>query len=374
MKKPAFTLSLVQPAQSPDTATVYRAAKGYVASGLSFIPIGVAGDKRPAFHLLPHAWSEAKDKYVATWKQYKTVPPTIQEIQEWYRDSDSEVGMAILGGAVSGGLEIVDCDNWDVAQHWVRLVESQLPGLLKRLVLVQSPRPGLHVYYRCSEIGGNQKLARVPDPTKDNKKPKTVIEIKGEGGYCLAPPSPAECHPRGICYTFLSSRDLTRIPMISVSERDMLHACARLLDCWKQPERPEQSSRIRRTETGAYQRPGDAFNALADWSEILKPHGWGWQGQGAESGDHWCRPGKSEGTSATTDFGGSDLMYVFSSNADLFEADRAYTKFHAFALLNHAGDFRAAARALVRKGYGASQLAGRVADPFARYRSFRRSS
>jgi hypothetical protein len=59
-----------------------------------------------------------------------------------------------------------------------------------------------------------------------------------------------------------------------------------------------------------------------------------------------------EGTSATTDYAGSELLHVFSSNAAPFDQDTAYTKFHAFALLEHDGDFRAAARALAREGYG----------------------
>jgi len=54
----------------------------------------------------------------------------------------------------------------------------------------------------------------------------------------------------------------------------------------------------------------------------------------------WCRPGKKSGTSATTNFGGSDLLYVFSSNAEPFEQQTAYSKFHAYALLYHDGDFR----------------------------------
>jgi hypothetical protein len=34
-------------------------------------------------------------------------------------------------------------------------VAQQAPRLLDRLVKVQSPRPGLHVYYRCMEFGGS---------------------------------------------------------------------------------------------------------------------------------------------------------------------------------------------------------------------------
>src|SRR5262249_51329790 len=50
---------------------------------------------------------------------------------------------------------------------------------------------------------------------------------------------------------------------------------------------------------------------------------------------------------------------VFSTNAEPFEAERSYSKFEAYALLRHGGDFKGAARELRRQGYGAP---GRRAD------------
>lgn len=44
----------------------------------------------------------------------------------------------------------------------------------------------------------------------------------------LAPPSPAACHPRGKCYSFLDGKDLTMVPTISPDEREILLAAASL--------------------------------------------------------------------------------------------------------------------------------------------------
>ena len=64
----------------------------------------------------------------------------------------------------------------------------------------------------------------------------------------------------------------------------------------------------------------------------------------------WRRPGKdSGGHSATFD---GHVFYVFSSNAAPFESERGYNGFQVYALLEHRGDFTAAARALLDKGYG----------------------
>jgi Bifunctional DNA primase/polymerase, N-terminal len=358
--------------QNPSPEDVYQAAKKYLQSGLSLVPIRADGSKTPAYELLPRVWSEDEHRYRRPWSPYKTTQPTLSEVRDWFDPSDPrEFGLAIIGGEVSGNLEIIDCDNWHVAEQWMRLVQKRSPALINKLVLVQTPRPGLHAYFRCLECGGNQKLARIPDPEKENKKPKTIIEIKGEGGYCLAPPSPAACHPTGRFYTLLSKKDLTRIPTITPAERELLIDSARKLNCWTDPPRPAFSPKRRRSRDGEYLLPGDDFNYRADWKEILSPHGWQWLRRGGDGSDQWCRPGKKEGTSATTNFGGSDLLYVFSSNASPFDEMTAYTKFHAYTLLNHSGDHSAAARALARLGYGPGRKkSGQREAPFERYAGY----
>ena len=92
-------------------------------------------------------------------------------------------------------------------------------------------------------------------------------------------------------------------------------------------------------------RPGSDFNRTASWHDILEPHGWL---PVYRDGDEvfWRRPGKSEGISATTNYQGSNLLYVFSSSTEL-EPDTGYTPFAAFAILNYGGDFSRAAQSLV---------------------------
>jgi putative DNA primase/helicase len=239
--------------------------------------------------------------------------------------------------------------------------------LLSRLVQVQTPRPGLHVYYRCEVYGGNLKLARVlvNDPSGGPPTPKTVIEIKGEAGYCLTAPSPPSCHPTLRSYRFVSGQDLTTIPTITACERKILWECAKEFNTWQPPVRTRGPAPARRP--GTADRPGDDFNERVDWARILEPHGWSWAGAGSGGAECWCRPGKVHGVSATTNHGGYDLLYVFSANAAPFEPDTAYTKFHAYALLKHDGDFNAAARALAGQGYGRHGRRTTQVDPYDRY-------
>lgn len=329
--------------ESPPQGAVFRAASAYHNCGLSVIPIEPDGTKSPA---------------IGSWKTYQKRLPTNDELHDWFQPDRSIAawGLAVIGGAVSGGLEILDIDSWKYVDPWMQLVEKAAPGLLDRLVLVQTPRPGLHVYFRSTASTGNQKLARVPviDKKTGERKPKAIIETRGERGYALAPPSPPECHPTGRCYEVLYGKDLTMIPTISPDERAVLFDAARAFNRWKDPrECPEFHHRFHHTAAPQDGRPGDEFNARGDWREILEPHGWTLLFIGSDGTEYWRRPGKNAGgSSATVNHGGFDLLYVFSSNAAPFESERAFTKFSAYALLNHGGDFEAAARDLAAQGFG----------------------
>ena len=96
-------------------------------------------------------------------------------------------------------------------------------------------------------------------------------------------------------------------------------------------------------------RPGDDYNANADVAALLTQHGWSHERTTSDGNQHWCRPGKTAGTSATLK---DRVFYVFSSNAAPFEANRAYSPFAVLALLEFAGDFAAAARGLRQHGFG----------------------
>ena len=63
------------------------------------------------------------------------------------------------------------------------------------------------------------------------------------------------------------------------------------------------------------------------------------------------RPGKEGGVSASL-FPDTGVFYNFTSNGFPFESDKAYSPFGVYTLLEHGGDFAAAAKALADEGYG----------------------
>jgi hypothetical protein len=149
---------------------------------------------------------------------------------------------------------------------------------------------------------------------------------------------------------------LTALSTITAGERDLLHRIARTFD-----RTPASAHRDNGHERGENRSPGDDYAGQVSWEDILTPHGWR---PVRTVGDttQWRRPGKETGISATTGLksgSGNELLVVFSTNAAPFEGvnqagrpGATYTKFATYALLNHGGDYREAARALARLGYG----------------------
>lgn len=347
------------PETSPVTAgVVLTAALAYRDAGLSIIPIIPDGSKSPAWCLLPRVPSEGGGEGKHAWKPFQARIATEAEVRPWYEQWGPLCGIAVIGGKVSGGLEVIDFDTIDLFGPWSAQVEDLAPGLIDRLVHVQTPRPGRHVFFRCQAMEGNQKLARqlVINKETGNLEVKTLIETKSEGGYVLVPPSPPACHPSGRGYVFVGEKDLGQVPTITPEERNILLDTARSFNKCTNSEKVAPCRRPTARKTHRRHRPGDDFNVRARWADVLEPHGWVPVHVGSGDVEYWRRPGKVDGTSATINHGGHDLFHVFSTNAPPFESEHSYNKFQAYALLEHGGDFTAAAQALRAQGYGSAAL------------------
>ena len=326
----------------PATGALLRVAEQLLAAGISGIPIKADGTKAPA---------------IRSWDPYKERLPTPAEEQRWFAKGSR--GIAAVCGAVSGGLEALDFDLLSIFDPWRGLVDEEMPGLVDRLTRHRTPRPGATICYRCSQITGNTKLAQVPekDPKTGKIKPKTIIETRGEGGYFLIPGCPPGCHETGRLYEHIGGPPLSQVATITPEERECLwraarsfNQCVAAQDICEEPKTRSRDGRL---------RPGDDFsNRGPDWEQIIGPHGWTETKPG-----YWRRPGKAKSWSATTGYcktkDGYDLFANFSTNAHPFEGPRGdgkpctcYTKFAAYTLLSHGGDFTAAAKDLATQGYG----------------------
>ena len=252
---------------------------------------------------------------------------------------------------MSCGLQVLDFDREGAVAEWFcRLVEID-HALAERVnrgaVRIQTPSGGAHVYVRVPVDDGNQKLAVAAEPFTDRlgKIKSTIIETRGEGGYVVAPPSPG--------YRVITGR-FGELGEFSAGEWETMKQAARDLDEQEQP--PPQIE--------ADLRPGDDYNARGPGIvQLLVSHGWA-EVKGGRDCVHLVRPGKDprDGHSATANHNGNGIVHVFSSNAAPFAEGRDYSAFSAYALLEHAGDFAAAARKLASEGYGTPRESREIAQ------------
>ena len=339
-----------------------EAAMSYVAAGLSVIPIKPNGLKQPASNLLPVISEDVEGCPRRSWRPFVATRPTPELLQRWFGGWGNLCGIAVVGGRVSGNLEAIDIDQTELIEPWLDSVRTEAPNLLDRLVLVQTPRPGLHCYYRCAALGRNTKLAQRPVTVDDQNGVtvdlKVAIETRGEGGYALIPPSSGLCHPTGRPYAYFTERTLLDIQEITPEEREVLFAVSRTFDdtppsTRNVPSRPHTVASEPRPLDRS--KPGDDFSARVSWDDLLERYGWSLWDVNDDGCQYWTRPGKDEGVSASVGYGGSDLLFVWSASVPELEPETAYTKFSFLTNMEYGGDYHRAASDLRSQGYGQRQ-------------------
>jgi len=133
--------------------------------GLSIIPLGL--DKRPLIE----------------WKQYQSEKATEEKLMEWF--SKPEVNIGVVTGKISN-LVVVDIDP----RH------GGTEEAFKDILTVKSATGGGGWHYYFQYIDGIQNSANI----------KPGIDIRGEGGYVVVPPS---SHSSGKDYEWISPPSTT---------------------------------------------------------------------------------------------------------------------------------------------------------------------
>jgi putative DNA primase/helicase len=331
---------------------VLETALAWHHAGASVVRAAIDGTKRPD----------------GAWKQYQTKRPTEQDIHNWF--DSGHPGIGIILGSVSSGLEMLEFEGRAVAEkrheEFDEIAEASGLGELWQRIkdgyCELTPSGGYHLIYRVTggSVLGNTKLARRPSTDAEleaapGARVQVLVETRGEGGFVVTAPSHGPVHASGQPWQLLAG-DSKSIAEITADERDALFTIARMLDRMPEAEVPAQTRTEPVADTADFGgvKPGDDYEQRTDWADILTPRGWRLLGQHGQT-RYWQRPGKTDpGPSATTGHNSDrDRLYVFTTSTE-FEAEHPYTKFGAYALLEHGGDHSAAAKDLRRQGYGSS--------------------
>jgi hypothetical protein len=314
------------------TPDFIQSAYRYHDAGLSLIPVNHQ-TKRP----------------LGEWKAYQARRATKAELDAWLTRN---VGaLAVVCGAVSGGLEILDFDDNADATPEGRPADDFFWLWMERVgrLIAQYGIPyyrtgggGYQVAYRCETIEGNQKLAWVRDDAQSAGR-SIAIETRGEGGYAVVPPS---LHPSGRRYGPVMG-DLAAIPTIPAEVRAELLRQARILDEAPFTRQELDATRQEKTRRAGGQSVIETFNQVHSITALLARYGY------LQRGRKWSRPGKDDSLGVNVDEVGN-VSFHWSSNDPMHKTNPTgrplpVDPFDIYTHFEHNGDVKAAVKAAARE-------------------------
>jgi len=214
---------------------------------------------------------------------------------------------------------VLDFDDLRTLGRWA----SEFDTLPETLTTVSGREGGgLHLWYQ--HPGGKLSAKRLRG---------LGVDLKTHDGYLVAAPS---VHPD-------TGRRYTRVDAPVAAAPSWLTSKLR-------PEAPSnpQRSPVTVASGGFWSSSSsiaDEFGAKTSWASILQPHGWRCLDYDPDAdGAVWLHPTATSSCSATIS---NQCLFVYSTNTpfDVTEAGNpnGYTRFRAYAVLNHRGDLSAAA-------------------------------
>lgn len=137
----------LKPQQTKKDFGILKAALDYAARGYSVIPVG--RDKKPL---------------ISEWKPYQERRATAEEIRAWFSRFPA-ASIAIITGQISG-IVVIDVEEGGKTTNLPATVMSRTGG------------GGYHFYYK-----------HPGSPVKNKVRLRDKTDIRGDGGYAVAPPS-----------------------------------------------------------------------------------------------------------------------------------------------------------------------------------------
>ena len=283
----------------------------YAELGLHVIPIK-PGEKRPP---------------MLEWQNHATVDP--QLITQWWTQQYAGHGVGIAPRQLPNGqwLFVLDIDEKP---------EASGSETLQELIDAYGPLPDTPTVHSGSGKGVHYYLTS-PFEIRNDQATKIGpgIDIRGNGGQTCAPPT---IHETGNQYTWDLEYNLDTTA-IAEAPRWLLHMLT--------PKQPSKT--VRNENNGIWDElddsPAGIYNRQNNWEQLLTEDSWKLDHTDRTGEQHWIRPGKDRGTSATVGYKQLDILRVFTSSLPWLP-EGAYSKFKYYAHSHHAGDMSQAAKTI----------------------------
>ncbi len=281
-----------------------------------------------------------------SWTGLQSEQASIEFVRTWFKNHRGGY-IGFICGSCSGNLEVIDIDTkhddtGTLATDYFKAIKTALPETFKQLVIERSPSGGFHIFYRCTKIEGNQKLA-------NRKDGETLIETRGQKGFIMVADSPG--------YQ-LKQNDFSKIPDISVEDRDKLMELARGFDKTLSSSDERVRPNGQKVETASWQHISvftdyDKKHDYKNTLDLVTDAGYTIVGtQANPSSTTIKRPGDTKAEHSGYVFHDSGNLYMFSTSTGEFEAQRSYKPSEVYTQLRHGGDQQAAYEDLKDQGFG----------------------
>lgn len=237
---------------------------------------------------------------------------------------------------------VIDLDTHDERANGLREWEAFVEDYdAPYTATVFTPSGGQHLYFRSPVEVTNGAGSNFP----------AGIDVRGHGGYVIAPPSIVDGKP----YLWEDSLDPTDGGAIEWAPGWLQYIVTK--------EPPRQVPR-KSTSPRVGERPGDLWMASVTWPELLEAHGATYirtrTYKDGSTYELWARPGcltkhRRLMVGATLYFMGSDVLKVHTSNWPNLVEGGTYNRFGFLAATRFGGDYSAATKWCVEQGFSSNR-------------------
>ena len=289
---------------------------------------------------------DSKAPLLKGWQKYAEQP--IEDFKV-FKDTN---GIGLVMGF--DGMQCLDIDSkhfeGNEYETFTNLINDNAPGLMDKMVIQQTQSGGWHWIFKCSEIAGNEKLAK-------NTKNEAIFETRGKGGQIVVWPTKG----------YKIQGKITDVVEISPDERDVIWSCAKMMDATPTKPEPMKNQPIDSVFDGEVDEttPWGDFRSRFSVLDVLTSAGWTIPREDSKF-IYVLRPGDTTADSSGVVFKDSGLFFPFTTSTQ-FEAETSYDSFQAFVVLVHNGDFQSAIRELRNDGFGQSEPQGLPDDALFDY-------
>ena len=304
---------------------IIKIAQKYIDAGFSPIPL-IRDSKRPALK----GWQKFVEQPIADLNVFKKT---------------NGIGLVM-------GYDNIQCLDIDAKyfegeeyEEFKSLLEDNAPDLMGKMIIQKTPSGGFHWIFKCSEIAGNEKLAK-------NSKGEVIFETRGKGGQIVVWPSPG----------YKINGKITDVVEISPDERNVIWMCAKMMEATiPQPEpiKNQPTESVLDSDSDESTPWGD-FKATNTALDVLLHYGWTIVRENARM-TSVLRPGETTSECSGYVFKDSGSFFPFTTSTQ-FEAEKAHDAFQCFVVLGHNGDFKSAVKDLRDQGFGESNESNKLSD------------